>query len=366
MKQHRALKIGLLVLAALLVVAVVGAWSIFKLQLNAASTVRKVEDHLYSMEYRGDYGFDGFLSQGGASSDAEMADYIASFLSHGFWKPDTASMPSSDFGCSTITVKDTNGDMIFGRNYDWIDCEAMIVHTIPENGYESVSTCCLDFLGFGDGWAPEGMLNKFLSLAAVYVPLDGMNEKGLCVADLMAGDDVETHQNTDKPDLTVTPIIRLLLDHAATVDEAVALLSQYDMHSSIGSAHHLSIADATGRSVVVEYINNEMCVTETPILTNHYLTEGEKFGVGSEQSHQRFDRLADRYAAANGVMSLSEVRDSLQSVSQGTFSDSDEGTQWSIVYFPSALTADYYLRENYDTVYSAMLLDKGGWLYVRK
>ena len=163
MKQHRALKIGLLVLAALLVVAVVGAWSIFKLQLKAASTVRKVEDHLYSMEYRGDYGFGGFLSQGGASSDAEMADYIASFLSHGFWKPDTASMPSSDFGCSTITVKDTNGDMIFGRNYDWIDCEAMIVHTIPENGYESVSTCCLDFLGFGDGWAPEGMLGQLFA-----------------------------------------------------------------------------------------------------------------------------------------------------------------------------------------------------------
>ena len=73
----------------------------------------------------------------------------------------------------------------------------------------------------------------------------------------MAGDDEETHQRSDKPDLTTTTAIRLLLDRAADVDEAVALLGQYDMNSSIGSAHHLSIADASGRSVVVEYVNGD-------------------------------------------------------------------------------------------------------------
>ena len=47
----------------------------------------------------------------------------------------------------------------------------------------------------------------------------------------------ETHQQTEKPDLTTTTAIRLLLDQAANVDEAVALLGQYDMNSSIGSSH---------------------------------------------------------------------------------------------------------------------------------
>ena len=29
----------------------------------------------------------------------------------------------------------------------------MLVHTIPKNGYESIATCNLDFLGFGEDWA---------------------------------------------------------------------------------------------------------------------------------------------------------------------------------------------------------------------
>ena len=362
MKKHRVLKIIGIACAILVVAAIAGGWAMFGTQLRAASTVEKLEDHLYTLTYAGDYGFDGFLAQGGAATDGQMADYIASFLSHGFWKPDTTSLAPTDFGCSTIAVRDAGGNVIFGRNYDWVDCETMIVHTIPADGYESVSTCCLDFLGFGDGWAPEGMMHRFLSLAAVYGPLDGMNARGLCVADLIAGDDVETHQDTDKPDLTITPAIRLLLDRAATVDEAIALLDRYDVNSSIGSAHHLSIADATGRSVVVEYIDGKMCVTETPVLTNHYLTQGDKYGVGSEQSHQRFKRLTDRYEEAGGIMTPEDVRDCLQSVSQGTFPDSDEGTQWSIVYTPAALTADYYFRENYEKKYAVVLRDKGGRL----
>ena len=113
------------------------------------------------------------------------------------------------------------------------------------------------------------MAERMQSLAAIYVPLDGMNDQGLVVADLIAGDSEETRQQTEKPDLTTTTAIRLLLDKAADVDEAIALLGQYDMNSSIGSAHHLSIADAGGKSVVVEYVNDEMLVTETKEVTNH-------------------------------------------------------------------------------------------------
>ena len=56
------------------------------------------------------------------------------------------------------------------------------------------------------------------TVAAIYVTLDGMNEKGLMVADLMAGDKEQTNQQTEKPDLTTTTAIRLLLDKAATVE----------------------------------------------------------------------------------------------------------------------------------------------------
>ena len=93
--------------------------------------------------------------------------------------------------------------------------------------------------------------------------MDGMNEKGLCVAVLMIEDRPAFSQDTGKPDLTTTTAVRLLLDRAASVEEAVELLSGYDLHASAGMMVHFSIADASGRSVAVEYIDNEMRVVET-------------------------------------------------------------------------------------------------------
>lgn len=356
MKKRRGIKIFLGIVSILLVIAVIflaSAWSMFGTQIKAAQSIQKLDEGLYTLTYAGDYGFDQFLEQGGAASDAEMGAYITSFLTHGFWTQEVEP-ETLEFGCSTLSVAGPEGENLLGRNYDWDSCQAMIVHTIPDNGYESVSTCCLEFLGFGDGWKPEGMGNQFMALAAVYVPLDGINEKGLCVADLLAGDEEETHQDTDKPDLTVVAGLRLILDKAATVDEAVALLQQYDMNSSIGTSHHFAISDATGKSVVVEYIDNEMVVTETSVVTNHYLSAGEKFGIGNEESKQRFDRLIGMRQDAEGVMTKEELQGCMEAVSY-------EGiTQWSIVFDSQNLTADYYWQRQYDKPYQVTLEGDSG------
>lgn len=328
--------------------------------LLAVNTIQELESNLYALEYKGDYGFDAFLESGGASSDAEVAAYLTSFLSRGFYKPDT-TVSTGEFGCSTVCIKEQTGQVTFGRNYDWAPCSAMIVHTEPRQGYESVSTCCLDFLGFGKDYQPTGsLLNKMMSLAAIYVPLDGMNEKGLMVADLMAGDTEVTHQNAGKPDLTTTTAIRLLLDRAANVEEALELLRQYDMHSSMDSAHHLSIADASGRSVVAEYINGELIVTETPVVTNHYLAPGEKHGIGSAQSHTRFESLSRQLEAGK-----TNVDRMLQSVAQKNYPQTPDGyekTMWSIVYHPVDNTARFYFAENYEHSYRLALQSRYSWL----
>lgn len=349
------------IFAALLVILVVGAWAMFGTLITAANSIEKLEDGLYSMEYKGDYGFDDFLARGGAASDGEVADYLISFLSNGFYKI-KSDVQTGEFGCSTICTKDEYGTVLFGRNYDWEECRTIIVHTKPKDGYESVSTCCLDFLGFSENYSPDGsIIERMQTLAAIYVPLDGMNEKGLVVADLMAGDNEETHQQTDKPDLTTTTAIRLLLDRAANVDDAIALLRQYDMNSSIGSAHHLSLADASGKSVVVEYVGGEMLVTETKVVTNHYLSDCKKQGVGLEQSHIRFDTLSAYINAADET----DVRDMLESVAQKNYPQAEgshEKTMWSIVYCPEGRCADFYFAENYEHSYGLLLHEKGNFL----
>ena len=357
----KVIKWAFVIFVVLSVVVCVQGWLMFGDFIKAANTIEKLEENLYVMEYEGDYGFDDFLEQGGANSDSALADYLVSFLSKGLYKV-KADVNTGDFGCSTIYLQDENGTYFFGRNYDWEMCKTMIVHTKPDNGYESVSTCCLDFLGFGEEYEPDkSMMDKIKALAAIYVPLDGMNEKGLVVADLLAGDDEKTHQVSDKADLTTTSAIRLLLDKAANVDEAIELLRNYDMNSSIGAAHHLSIADASGRSVVVEYVNNQMFVKKQNIVTNHYLCDMEKKGIGSLQSHERYEILDSFEGYGDEII----LRDLLESVAQKNFVQSEGGfekTVWSIVYCPEGKRADFYFNEDYGHSYGLMLMEKGSFI----
>jgi len=141
MRQYRGVKIALFVLVLVLSAGLAGAWAMFGPQLTAANSIEKLDGGRWAMGYRGDCGFNEFLAQGGASSDAEMADCIASFLSHGFFeKPDTSTV-GGNYGCSAPTATTPKGSCPFGRNYDWADCDAMVIHTVPKDGYISVSTC---------------------------------------------------------------------------------------------------------------------------------------------------------------------------------------------------------------------------------
>lgn len=311
--------------------------------------ITQLEDGLSAVRYDGNYGFDTFLSQGGAGSDAEVVEYLANNLLSGL---DIGNVLGGLFGCSTIAAKNEQGEALFGRNFDWDTCEAMIVEAHPKNGYASLSTVNMNFIGRGVGDGVVGMalrLDEVKTLAALYAPLDGMNEMGLAVSVNMIQDGDTIEQNTEKPDITTTTAIRLLLDKAADVSEALALLKQYDLHASMGMMIHFAIADAAGHSVAVEYVGNEMVVTETPVLTNFYLAEGEKNGIGTQQSHERFNILT-RCLTENESMEAADVRDALDSVSKDNFGEF-ESTEWSAVFNQSAGEARYYHRENYRTCY---------------
>lgn len=325
-------------------------------EMDAIKSISELTEGVYFFEFFGDYDFDRFLAQGGNKTNEEMADFLTESLSKGKWnkgdvEEKSVIIKTPDFGCSSIVAKNKNGKPIFGRNYDWKDCAIMVIHTKPKNGYESVSTSCLEFLGMDRNWKPK---NKFpddiLALASVYVPLDGMNEKGLYIADLVAGDNETTAQSRGKTPLTITTAIRLVLDKAATVDEAVSLLENHDIHSVIDTAHHFIIADATGKSVVVEWTGNKMYVSESKVLTNHYVAESPKKGVFTyENSKVRFEILEKYGNENNWTMDAEKMKDCMKSVSVGNFDfETQEITAWSAVYEPENKRISYYFRENYE------------------
>lgn len=304
--------------------------------------IRELENGFSAVRYEGEYGFEAFLDQGGADSDADVAAYITSLLAQ------EIHMEGTPFGCSTLSVKNLDGGYLFGRNFDWNSCNGLIVSVKPENGYHSVSTVNMDFVRVG-GLDLSQLPDQMQAFVSLYAPLDGMNEKGLAISVNMIQDSDSIRQDTGKPDITTTTAVRLLLDKAADVEEAVELLRQYDFHSSMGMMVHLALADAEGRSAAVEYVDNEMIVTDTPVVTNFYLADGKKQGIGTAQSHTRYEILTQTLKE-HKAMTEAEVRDALNCVSKDNFGEF-ESTEWSIVMNQATKELIYYHRENYETAY---------------
>lgn len=342
----KTIKIIVIAIVALIVVAIVCMGCMFRHQYAAAQSVEQVGEKMYTMTYEGDYGLDEFIEQGGASSPKDIAAFVCNHLFYGLVSADATS---EKFGCSFITAKNKDGNVLTGRNFDWPNCQSpiAIVHTHPDKGYASVATSCITFLGFSNDWQPKEVSDKMALIAAIYAPLDGMNEKGLVVADLVAGDHTKTAQHTGRPNITTTSAIRVLLDKAANVKEALALLESFDMHSDIDYSHHLAISDAAGGSVVVEWVDNKMLVAETPLCTNHYLAESrlKDYSIYSEDSHRRYDCMKQMRDSLT-TMTSNDVMESIRRVA------SKEMTRWSVVFDSKTLTATYYQYGDFDKPYA--------------
>ncbi len=294
----------------------------------------------------GDCGFSAFLEAGGASSDREVLAFLSGMLC-----APGLNLEIPGVGCSTVSVASPDGGQFFGRNFDWSCREVLLLEAHPDGGYASFSTVNVDFIKESASSLPM----EAIPTAAYYAPLDGMNEKGLAVSVNMINDSARIGQKTDLPDLTTTTALRLLLDRAATTDEALALLGEYDLHGSYDMMIHFAVTDAEGHAVAVEYVQQEMIVTETPVLTNFYVAEGEKHGIGAAQSHERF-KVLEAFLADHPTASVYQVRDALTAAGESNFDpDPNERTEWSVIYDQTNLTATWYRRENFAEGWSAAL-----------
>ena len=336
-------------LAVLLLLLAAGAWAMFRQEWAIAGTIRRLDAPrpVYFMEIEGDYHFDAFLQQGGASSDQEVSAFLTEKISKGFY---TASTTLSGTGCSVLSAQSGDGSLLWGRNFDWTGSVPIILRHVPEDGYASLSTCDFQNITGSADVLPEGVVNRMLAIAALYVPMDGVNEAGLCVADLEVNEGGMPDPDTVKPDLTVTTAIRLLLNRAATVEEALALLEQYDIHPSGGISHHLAISDAGGVSVAVEFTADGFTAVPTQAATNFNLAKGDT-SAGGESARTRYETLLARLA--RGVISPEQVRDALSAAAQP---DGAWTTQWSLVYDHAAGTASWYFGGDFDARYDFQIV----------
>lgn len=332
-------------LVGVIMAAGIFLYALFNKEIKTLSTLSRVENTtLFSMEYRGDYGLDEFLEKG-ARTDAEVVEFVSKKLLKGL--PLEFELP--DFGCSTFAAQTPDGDYIFGRNFDFKPTPILVLKTYPENGYASVSTVDLDFLGYGNHNLPTdaGFLDKAVILASAYAPMDGINEKGLSIAVLQIFDE-PTRQSTGKLGLTTSTAIRMVLDNAATADEAINLLKKYDMNASAGTNYHFQLADASGNTAIVEYINNEMKILEqAQSATNFLLTPGQWNDKG--EGYDRYDTLKATLGRTKNTLTEQEGMMLLKSV---VLNDEGWPTQWSAVFNNTRKTINYCIHRDYKKTYS--------------
>lgn len=148
----------------------------------------------------------------------------------------------------------------------------MLVYCTPQNGYKSVAFAALDNISANT--PDESMKKKLATLTSPFICLDGMNEKGVSIA-VLTLDSEPVFQNTGKPTIATTLAIRLVLDRAASTQEAVDLLKEYDMFASSGRDYHFYITDASGDGRVIEYDcdseTRELVDTRSEAVTNFFV-----------------------------------------------------------------------------------------------
>ena len=98
--------------------------------ITVSGDITELESGLSYAEFEGDYQFDKFLSEGGAESDMS----VIAFLGKNMLGDITGGLGGDNFGCSAFSAKSENG-YYFGRNFDWYNCDALVVITHPDSGY---------------------------------------------------------------------------------------------------------------------------------------------------------------------------------------------------------------------------------------
>lgn len=305
-KKSRTL-IAFVLIAALLAMLLVPVL-LFGNQARSLATLRKVDTYpLYVMHRYGDYEFDEYL-QVGMQADAGRR---------------TAGR-AGQWACSCFSTLNADGQALFGRNFDWYNRPTLLLFAHPPDGYASASMVDVSYLGL-DASEPSWS-DRIRLLSAPYLPFDGMNEAGLAVG-MMAVPSAQPAYDPKKVTIDSLAAIRLLLDNAGSVDEALSLLPAYNIVWGGGPPLHYLVADASGDSAVVEFIGGEMKVLRSKDpwqVSTNFVISGQNPN-SAKSLCWRYRKAYETLEQANGDISRLEVMDLLDQVSQDL-------TMWSVVY----------------------------------
>ena len=322
---------------------------------------------LFEINYDVDYKLDQVLASNIGGTQA-LFQYIAYLL----YDDIDPKSPEVKYGAgfSAFAVDEKAGkNRLMGRNYDFrhfasdgetlLPTSAILVRTSPKGGKKSISMVDGINLGYGKGFLYDENTDLSLLMGLPYAALDGINEDGFAIGVLALREKPTVQTKEGQGKIATTVAIRMLLDKASTVKEAIQLLDGYNMDMSADgktapegateqgySNYHFFMADATGDYAIVEYCygNNartpdimEVYTANDTLrcVTNFYVSPsmvGHLDGWGSTHGRKRYDTMRSTLADQNYSLSGSEAMNLLQSVAQTPGEELTSMTQWSAVY----------------------------------
>ena len=329
---------------------------------------------IYEMDYTADYKLNDAL-------DAQITGTsgLQQFVARNLFDVVPSNAPYMGFGagCSAFAVNERGTkNYLMGRNYDFChkdadgkeaEIAAIVVKTHPWGGKKSVSVVDGYWLGMNKGFMTDGRTDLSMLMAAPYAFMDGINEDGFAIGVLHLDGKPTKQADASKKSVYMNVAMRLLLDRASDVGEAVALLNQYNMHmvSPADGSFHFYMADAKGKYAIVEYVSEKGSIDENPwkihvmtdndmyrYVTNFYVSDYMRdtpYGVKSDHGKDRYEKLERTIWNAQFSLTAGEAVNLLDEVSQSpNIKVPTSHTQWSSLYNLSQKTLTLYLlREFY-------------------
>ncbi len=298
--------------------------------------------------------------------------------------PAVAPAMSMGAGCSAYAATEVaTGHFLMGRNYDFChkagngedEIAAIMVRTSPPGGKKSISMVDGYWLGFKKGFYTDGVTDLSMLLAAPFAPMDGINEDGFAVGVLHLDGLPAIQSEPGLPTIYISVALRMLLDRASTVKEAIEMLKGYNMNmeSPAAGSYHFFMADATGDYAIVEYVSANGDVSHNPstmhvmgrdggdknrYVTNFYVSShmaGSPYDISSGHGRDRYEKLESVLSGNACRLSADKAMDLLEYVSQAPkLGDLTSHTQWSSLYdltkktLRVALLREYGKKEMFD------------------
>ncbi|MFC0528031.1 carcinine hydrolase/isopenicillin-N N-acyltransferase family protein [Phytohabitans kaempferiae] len=266
-------------------------------------------------------------------------------------KPREIALPADrdTFACTVFLAAGDAARPVLGRNFDWDHNPALVLHSRPPDAYDSISLVDLSYLGFDHARLAklDDPASRRDLLLAPTLPFDGLNEHGLAVG--MAQVDGQAQVRPGAPVVGSLAVVRLALDTARTVDEAVRVFESYTLDWSGAPALHYLVADAKGDSAVIEFATGTMTVTRGDgrwqLMTNFNLSTSS---AAERDADWRYATGSKELTSAGGRLDPGGAMSLLRTLRQGH-------TQWSVVYDLKAGTAAVATGQRYDRVHHSAL-----------